>query len=160
MRYVYYKWSSLPITFYGCETQSVYVQDENCIFQVRVALVLHPTCVIPYCFNTPCQCVHFLSLYLLIFILIPFGRVCSVMLTPAYSNIFSLMPFGWVCCIMLTPAYSNISYGNIFLIYTSLIYANFFRNTTRAWNKDLVYFLMPVAGYVVSFDEIWFCHLD
>jgi len=43
----------------------------------------------------------------------PFGWVCFVMLTSAYSSIFTLMPFGWVCSIVLTLAYTNIFHGNI-----------------------------------------------
>ena len=109
----YYKQCSLPVTFYGCETQSVCLSDKNFIFQVHVALVLHPTCFMPFCFNTRCQYVHFINLYHFIFSLMPFGWVCFVMLTPAYSSIFNLVPFGWVCSNMLNPAYSNISHGNI-----------------------------------------------
>jgi len=44
--------------------------------------------------------------------------------------------------------------GTSFFIYTFLIYGNFFRNNTRAKNKGLVYSLMPIAGYVISFNEI------
>jgi hypothetical protein len=113
LRYVYYKRSSLPVTFCGCETQSVCLRDKYCIFQVHVACVLRVTCFIPFCFNTLCQYVHFINLCHFIFSLMPFGWVCFVMLTPAYSNIFTLVPFGWVCSIMLTPAYSIISCANI-----------------------------------------------
>jgi hypothetical protein len=120
------KYRSLPVTFYVCEIQSVCLRDKNCIFQVNVVLVLRPTCFIPFCFNTPCQYVHFINLYHFIFSLMPFGWLCFVMLTPAYSNIFTLMPFGWVCSIMLTPAYSNISHGNmIFDIHISYLWQLF-----------------------------------
>jgi len=113
-RYVYLlQMKYLPITFYGCETQSVCLRDKNFIFQAHVALVLRPTCFIPFCFNTPCQYVRFINVCRFIFSLMRFGWVCFVMLTSAYSNIFTLMPFGWVCSIMLTSAYSNISHGNI-----------------------------------------------
>jgi len=62
-----------------------------------------PVCVWPFCFNAPCQ---FTVLF------------------------YGILPFGWLCSVMLTPYFVM---GILFSVYT-----HFFWNAARAYNVGWV----------------------
>jgi hypothetical protein len=68
LRYIYLlQMKYLPITFYGYETQSVCLRDNNFIFQVHVALVLRPTYLYLFVL-TPLANMYTLLIYAVLFL--------------------------------------------------------------------------------------------